>query len=251
MVLVSTSLIGSILRVILMIQIRYFIVAGLAFLVFWVLLGKKLSNYLILKRKPKFNPTMLFEIKNSIKTGLIFSLFGALLLYCSRNHYNLLYFNKNDYGLFYFVSSFFILVLLHDAYFYWTHRLMHHKLLFRKFHSTHHMSRNPSPWTSYSFDTGEAFVNGIFLFLASFLVPLHPFIISIFIAFTLIYNVISHLGYELYPRWLKSSFMGTATYHFLHHQKSCYNYGFYFRFWDKLMKTEDPDYKKIVTKNKH
>ncbi|MFZ4070311.1 MAG: sterol desaturase family protein [Caulobacterales bacterium] len=48
-----------------------------------------------------------------------------------------------------------LMIVAHDAYFYWTHRLIHHPKLFRAFHRRHHKSHNPSPFTAYSFDIGE------------------------------------------------------------------------------------------------
>jgi sterol desaturase/sphingolipid hydroxylase (fatty acid hydroxylase superfamily) len=41
-------------------------------------------------------------------------------------------------------------------------------------------------------------------------------------------------------RWL--GWNNTTTGHDLHHELGRYNYGFYFRWWDKLMGTEHPGY---------
>ena len=38
--------------------------------------------------------------------------------------------------------------------------------------------------------------------------------------------------------------INTSVYHNLHHSKFKGNYSLYFRWWDKLMKTENPDYVK-------
>lgn len=38
--------------------------------------------------------------------------------------------------------------------------------------------------------------------------------------------------------------MNTSTHHNIHHSKFNGNYGLYFRFWDKMMGTEHPDYVK-------
>ena len=55
-----------------------------------------------------------------------------------------------------------------------------------------------------------------------------------------------HLGYELAPKWLRKSFLfkifNTSVHHNLRYQKCKRNYGLYFRFWDRIMKTEHPDY---------
>ena len=43
-------------------------------------------------------------------------------------------------------------------------------------------------------------------------------------------------------RWL--GWNNTTTHHDLHHETGRYNYGLYFRWWDKLMGTEHPDYRR-------
>ena len=54
-------------------------------------------------------------------------------------------------------------------------------------------------------------------------------------------NVIGHLGYEFVsPERRKHpvfSLFTSSTHHNLHHQKTHKNFGYYFTFWDKLMKT--------------
>ena len=56
-----------------------------------------------------------------------------------------------------------------------------------------------------------------------------------------------HAGAEVHPaafgpgRWL--GWATTTTHHDLHHEGGRYNYGLYFRWWDKLMGTEHPGYR--------
>ena len=49
-----------------------------------------------------------------------------------------------------------IAIVVHDTWFYWTHRLMHHRRLFKLFHRVHHESTNPTPWAAYCFAPLEA-----------------------------------------------------------------------------------------------
>ena len=218
--------------------LRYFLIAGGAYLFFWKVFSKAFSGRFILKRLPKFNPTMLFEIKQSIKSLMIFSFLGSVTLCLALKGGTLSYWDSQKYGKFYLFFSFFLLLFLHDAYFYWIHRLIHHRKLFRVFHKTHHISRSPTPWTSYSFDVGEAFLNSLFFFLIPFLIPIYPGVLFGFFVFSLLYNVLAHLGYELYPKRMRESFLVSTTHHYLHHQRGNCNYGFYFRFWDKVMGTD-------------
>jgi len=58
-----------------------------------------------------------------------------------------------------------------------------------------------------------------------------------------------YLNTEIYPRnfdryWLGRWLIG-ATHHGLHHAQFRFNYGLYFTFWDKWMRTESPDYHRL------
>ncbi|HBV16397.1 MAG TPA: hypothetical protein DEB71_13780 [Chryseobacterium carnipullorum] len=64
-----------------------------------------------------------------------------------------------------------------------------------------------------------------------------------------IINVYGHLGYEIAPKWFRTSFLfgilNTSVYHNLHHSKFKGNYGLYFRFRDKIIRTENSNYIKL------
>ncbi|RZK36489.1 MAG: fatty acid hydroxylase family protein, partial [Pedobacter sp.] len=78
--------------------------------------------------------------------------------------------------------------------------------------------------------------------------PMHKLAIILFVLVGFIINVYGHLGYETAPKWLRKSFLfeiiNTSVHHNLHHSKFNGNYGLYFRIWDRLCKTENPDYVK-------
>ncbi|MEO6039199.1 MAG: sterol desaturase family protein, partial [Saprospiraceae bacterium] len=147
----------------------------------------------------------------------------------------------DQYGWTYLLLSVPLLLLVHDAYFYWIHRLMHHPRLYRSVHLVHHRSVNPSPWAAYAFHPGEAVLEAGVIPLILLLIPVHPISFFAFITLMLWFNVYGHLGYELFPlrtythplgRWLNSS-----VHHNLHHEKFNGNYGLYFNIWDRLCGT--------------
>jgi Delta7-sterol 5-desaturase len=152
-----------------------------------------------------------------------------------------------SYGLMGNLGLFAAILLAHDAYFYWTHRAMHHPRLFKTFHRFHHKTVTPTPWTAYSFDVGEAVVMGLFMPVWLYLVPTPPAVAFIFLAVMILRNCMGHAGLELHPRGWAShpvlKWISTTTHHDLHHAGSFnHNFGFYFTFWDKMMGTEHPDY---------
>lgn len=143
-----------------------------------------------------------------------------------------------------------LMVLAHDAYFYWVHRAMHHPKLFRHFHRSHHRSITPTPWAAYAFDIPEAVVMAVFMPLWLFIVPTPGPAIFAFLAVMIVRNVMGHAGLELHARGWAShpvlKWISTTTHHDMHHSGSFrHNYGFYFTFWDKVMRTEHPDYVRV------
>lgn len=143
-----------------------------------------------------------------------------------------------------------IMAVLHDTWFYWMHRTLHHKSLFRKAHATHHLSRTPTSWAAYSFAPIEAIAESIYipfmLVVMSMVVPIYGFAIFVFLGHQIARNAIGHSGYELawsgFTRSRWSGWLTTTTHHDLHHTEGRYNFGLYFTFWDRVMGTEHPKY---------
>ena len=224
---------------------RYVIGAGGVFLVVWVLLARFLGERKIRKGSPP-PAQMRREFFTSVRTVAIFAAVGLSIYFLRSVGLIDVYMDPAGRGWLYFGFSLVALIVLHDAWFYWTHRLIHDPRLFRRFHRTHHKSHNPTPWTAYSFDTGEAFINAVYLPLALLLIPASPLAVFLFLAHMMLRNAIGHCGYELFPSRRSGrpvfDWMTTVTHHDLHHAEAGWNYGLYFTWWDRLMGTEHPRY---------
>jgi Delta7-sterol 5-desaturase len=234
------------LKAIELIGSRYFIIAGLCFLVFYLLLKNRLAFKKIQQRFPAAKDYRR-EIVFSVITIAIFGLVPFLLLSNpTARPYTTFYTSVDAYGKAWFFLAFPVMFLMHDTYFYWTHRLMHHPTIFRFFHRVHHRSTNPSPWAAYAFHPLEAIVEAGISVVFLFTIPVHPLHLGIFFLFMIIYNVYGHLGYELYPKGFNRHWLGkwinTSLNHNLHHQYFKGNYGLYFLFWDRWMGTIRKDY---------
>ena len=225
---------------------RYFIVAGIAFVLFYILFRQQKAGWKIQRRFPD-NKDYLREICFSVSTILIFAVVPLFLL--KNDHirpYTTFYPNISDYGWTWFFMAFPVMLILHDTYFYWMHRAMHHPKLFKLFHLVHHRSTNPSPWAAYAFHPLEAiFEIGIFVIFL-FTIPIHTLHFVIFFLMSIIYNVYGHLGWEIYPKGFNKHWLGkwinTSVNHNQHHQYFKGNYGLYFLFWDRIMGTIREDY---------
>ncbi|MFD2513031.1 sterol desaturase family protein [Pontibacter locisalis] len=235
----------------LLLALRYVLIAGLAFLIFYVLMPKRLLARKVQALFPK-QKDYVREVGYSFFTFLVFALVGVVISSKAVLPYTQIYSSISDYGWDYFMLSVVLALLLHDTYFYWTHRLMHHPRLFKLFHLTHHKSTNPSPWAAFAFSPLEAVVEaGVIVFIV-LLIPIHKYAILLFLLLMTIYNVYGHLGYEIYPARVVNSRLGkwlnTSTSHNMHHKYFKGNYGLYFRFWDELLHTTHPHYDKTLAK---
>lgn len=229
----------------LIITLRYFIIAGILFFIYYKWLRKRITYRKIQLRFPK-NADYRREIVYSIITVIIFSLVTVLFLFTPLRNITQLYTRVDQYGIVWYLASFPLMFIVHDAYFYWTHRLMHYPPVFRIFHLMHHRSTNPSPWAALAFHPLEAVVEaGIFPVLL-IVMPLTAEHFPVFFVIMLVYNVYGHLGWEIYPKSFSRHWLGrwinTSVNHNQHHQFFKGNYGLYFLWWDRWMGTIRDDY---------
>lgn len=231
--------------------LRYFVFAGLAFLLFYVLFKKKWQSKKIQLRFPKSKDYQR-EILYSIGTCLIFVAIGWLVFFSPLREFNLKYDHIADYGWGYWAFSIIAMIFMHDTYFYWSHRLMHQPKLFKYLHLVHHKSTNPSPWAAYAFHPYEAVVEAGIIIPIAFIIPFHQTAIIVFLLIMIIYNVYGHLGYEIFPKKFHKNFIGkwinTSVNHNQHHKHFNGNYGLYFLFWDRWMGTLRSDYDEAYEK---
>lgn len=187
------------------------------------------------------------EILASLRSGIIFSLNGVAIAYAAVHGIVTIYLDFEQAGIGYLAISVAAMILAHDTYFYWAHRLMHLPRLYPYFHRTHHRSVTPTAFAAYAFDVPEALVMAAFTPLWLLFVPMHGLGLFLFMAFMIIRNVMGHAGVELMPRRLADSrwlgWINSTTHHDLHHSSFHYNYGLYFTWWDRLMGTEHPAYR--------
>ncbi len=225
--------------------VRFIIVAGLAYFVFYTLKKDKWLHKKIQHRFPK-NENVWYEIKYSFINLLIFSLMGIGDYWLKVNGYTKMYDAVSDYGIPYLILSVIAMIFIHDTYFYWTHRLMHLKSIYPHVHKVHHHSTNPTPWASYSFHPLEGLIDNAIITIIILVLPSHIIAISIFVTFTIIMNIGGHLGYEIFSegftRHKITGLSNTPTHHNMHHSHFNCNYGIYFNIWDKIMKTNHEKY---------
>ncbi len=227
---------------------RYFLIAGLFYILFYLWFPKKWVHRKINLKTYKQNQFKK-EVKWSMITALLFALAGAVLLVLWQKGITKVYTTVTDYALWWLPVSLLIAMLLHETYYYWLHRWMHHPAIFKIVHKVHHESNITSPWTAFSFHPLEGLLQALFLPVLLLIFPMHLYVILLQLTIMTFSSVINHLDIEIYPKGFYKHTVGKwligATHHSLHHKQFKYNYGLYFTFWDKWKRTESPLYAKL------
>lgn len=225
--------------------LRYLFGAGLVWLVVNVMLHRRLADRRILDAEPRPGQVRR-EFAYSVSTVVVFAANGFLIWLLAANGWVHIYDDVAQFGWAWWGASLVLIVVAHDAYFYWTHRLLHHRRWFGTVHGRHHLSTQPTPWAAYSFHPVEAAIQAAFLPLFLLLVPVHAAVIGVFLVHMILRNAIGHCSHELFPwhwtprgmlRWITP-----VTHHHFHHARNRGNYGLYFTWWDRWCGTEDADY---------
>lgn len=225
---------------------RYLIAASLVAGAVWLLRRTAWASRKIQKREPT-SADFRREFLSSIRTVLVYVAVSIPVIWAFRNGWLVTY--QGPVTPLAFTGYLAAILVAHDAYFYWAHRAMHTKPLYKHFHRFHHRTITPRAWTAYAFALPEAFAMAMFMPLWAAFVPTPGPVLFTFLGVMILRNCMGHAGLELHPRGWAShpllKWISTTTHHDMHHGTSYnHNYGFYFTWWDKLMGTEHPDYVK-------
>lgn len=187
----------------------------------------------------------------SVLSSGIFAVCAAFMTAAYRQGYTRIYLSAHQHSLWYLGFSLLLVVILQDAYFYFTHRLSHHPKCYKWLHSGHHHSKNPTPWTAFAFDPAEAIIQSVYLIGVTILIPMH---LSVLVALVMVMTMgalFHHFGVRLFEnsavgKWLGSWIVG-CTHHWLHHRKYTVHYSLYFTFWDRMLGTQYEGYEDVLT----
>ncbi len=232
--------------------VRFILFFGISTILFFSFTKffKSRFNHFKIQNRP-FNPNKIkFDIIWSAVNRVVLSLITVSIAFFATKNFTKIYetpLNQLTFnGWFYFIFSIVFLLFLHDAYFYWFHRLMHTKLLMNKVHRLHHRSTDPTSFTGYAFHPWETIIEFAVLPLIVFILPVHIYVFLIWQLIVLLYNIYAHLGFEIMPKfWVTNpitKYFNTPTNHNQHHSKFNYNFGLFFNIWDRLMKTHYSQY---------
>ncbi|MHA6332306.1 sterol desaturase family protein [Qipengyuania sp. CAU 1752] len=183
------------------------------------------------------------EIRWSLASAAIYGVPAGIVAWgWNTQGWTRIYSDWSALPLWYMPLSVLLYLLVHDTWFYWTHRWMHRPREFRLAHAVHHASRPPTAWAAMSFHPLEAITGAVVIPALVFVIPIHVAMLGVVLLIMTVMGVTNHMGWEMFPRWLVHSSIGqwliTASHHQLHHERYSCNYGLYFRFWDRICKTD-------------
>lgn len=183
------------------------------------------------------------EIGWSLLSAVIYGVPAGVLAWgWQERGWTKIYSGAADYPLWWLPVSVLVYLILHDSWFYWTHRLLHRPRVYRAAHAVHHASRNPTAWTAMSFHPLESIIGAVLIPALVLLIPIHYAALLVVLTVMTVFGVTNHMGWEIFPRWLVHGPAGhwliTASHHHRHHEKYLCNFGLYFRFWDRACGTD-------------
>jgi len=123
----------------------------------------------------------------------------------------------------YLVCMALLVPAIHEAYFFLIHRAFHWGPLYKRVHSIHHNSVNPSPWSSLSMHPVEGFLYfaSAFLYL---LIPSNPFLVLYQVNVADFGAVVGHIGFDKLEMTGHTGLGSHAYAHYLHHKYFEVNY---------------------------
>ncbi|KAI9028012.1 hypothetical protein DFJ74DRAFT_661458 [Hyaloraphidium curvatum] len=117
------------------------------------------------------------------------------------------------------LKQFFFLEITTQFGFYWAHRLLHTKLLYKYVHKMHH--ENPAPFvyaSIYAHPVEQIMANSMPIGIPAALYPVHPSVLSVYNLWRLFEAFTAHAGYNL-------PLFPNTTFHDFHHRYFKDNYG--------------------------
>src|ERR1044072_4475785 len=124
------SIVENLMRLFGVSAVRYFVIAGVPFILFYKLLSNWFSQSKIQNRNAGIKD-FVREILHSMQSTAVFAVIGYLVLFTPLQNYTQVYTDINAYPVWWIAISLILSLIIHDTYFYWMHRLLHHKKLFR------------------------------------------------------------------------------------------------------------------------
>ena len=132
-------------------------------------------------------------------SSILFGIIGVLMIMAWQHGMTSIYIDWNAYPLWYIPISAIGALFVHETYYYWVHRWLHHPKVYKLVHKIHHDSISTSVWTSFSFHPIESILQAIIIPIMVLIVPMHLSVLILLLMVMTVSAIINHGGVEIYP----------------------------------------------------
>ena len=174
--------------------------------------------------------------KSAFRLGSFNIFFGSLVAgtftwHVRQGGWSALYTDLGQHGYVYLALSVVIYFLLVDAGLYYSHRLLHHRRLFRHIHRWHHRYVAPTVFTTTAMHPVEFAVFMAVLLIPVLIIPVHVGVYLFIVGYSYLVGMIDHSGIKA-PFALP--FHRNNHFHDDHHVYFHCNYGHHTQLFDRL-----------------
>ncbi|MCF7675221.1 MAG: sterol desaturase family protein [Akkermansiaceae bacterium] len=153
-------------------------------------------------------------------SGLIWTGLEWLTMWLYANHH-IPYLDWNEHPV-WFVAWIIVIPFWREFHFYWVHRAIHWKPLYRRVHYLHHKNINPNPWSGMAMHPVEGLLY-LSVALIHWVIPSHPFHFLFNLQHAGLGPAGGHDGFE--GPIVHGKFPTGSYFHYLHHRYFECNYG--------------------------
>ncbi|KAG4304100.1 hypothetical protein PORY_002464 [Pneumocystis oryctolagi] len=182
------------------------------------------------KKHPRFLKNQIrMEIVQSLKAMPLMTLFTTPWFLAEIHGFSKIYENPLKYGKLYYIIQFPLFLVFTDGLIYLIHRALHHRILYKRLHKSHHRWIIPTPYASYAFHPLDGYLQSIPYHVFPFIFPLHRYVYLGMFIFVNLWTILIRFEFVT----LNPVVNGSAC-HSIHHLLFNYNYGQFFTLFDRL-----------------
>ncbi|WP_353103545.1 sterol desaturase family protein [Myroides odoratus] len=175
----------------------------------------------------------IWAVVTTLICNIIVFVLGAFLW---RAGYLSVDFNKESVGT--ILLQLLILILVVDFWMYVFHKLAHSKFLYRFIHEKHHEHVGVNALSLFVLSPLEATGFGVMLLAILLCYPFHYLSVGLYFIINVVWGTIGHFNrVQTVARKGWMTWLGTASFHNMHHIEPQKNFGFYTTVWDRLFQT--------------
>lgn len=201
----------------------YFIPALISY---WFFFDKAILNH------PKFKPNQLrMEIFYASLTIPFVGILAAFNFLLEIWGYSKIYSNFDEYPSYYVPLSAITFFFFTDFGVHFSHRALHHPVVYKYIHKLHHRWVVSTPFASHASHPIDGILQTLPYHLFPFFFPVQKYVYLVFISLANIFVVLAHDG----TFFFNNDYIHSTASHAVHHMYFNYNFGQYTNIWDRLL----------------